>query len=144
MLFPLCFWRREKVQHVIRVGPCLAQDYFLGSGAVFGLLPALVGEVLPGSGPMVAEGNVLRRGPVIFLIPQHMVDRVKAAARDGAPACQQLQLDLFRCMDYLQPAAGWPLRVAISMHASRTGWFHCFSAAQPCETWNSLQSCCSL
>ncbi len=46
-----------------------AQEYFLGRGGIFGLLPALVRESLPGARAVVAEGNLLRRGPVIFRVP---------------------------------------------------------------------------
>lgn len=45
------------------------QEYFLGRGGIFGLLPALVGESLPGARAVIAEGNLLRRGPVIFRVP---------------------------------------------------------------------------
>ena len=35
--------------------PLSLQEYFLGRGGMFGLLPALTGESLPGARPVVAE-----------------------------------------------------------------------------------------
>ena len=43
---------------------------------MFGLLPALTGEPLPGTQPVVAEGNLLRKGPVIFNISQKVIHQV--------------------------------------------------------------------
>ena len=64
---------------------------------MFGLLPALTGEALPGARPVVAEGNLLRRGPVIFRIPPVALRAVRVEADVGDPACEQLMLDLHRC-----------------------------------------------
>ncbi len=75
--------------------PCL-QEYFLGSGGVFGLLQALVGEVLPGSGRCVAVGNALLQGPVVFHFPQYIIGRIKERALDGDQAVMQLLVDLYR------------------------------------------------
>jgi hypothetical protein len=47
--------------------PGLLQEYFLGRGGMFGLLPALTGESLPGARPVVAEvhHSTTARHPVI-------------------------------------------------------------------------------
>ena len=76
---------------------CLSlQEYFLGSGGVFGLLQALVGEVLPGSARCVAVGNALLQGPVVFHFPQYVVGRIKERAMEGDKAVMQLLVDLYR------------------------------------------------
>ncbi|DBA77107.1 hypothetical protein WJX77_005031 [Trebouxia sp. C0004] len=72
------------------------QEYFLGSGGVFGLLQALVGEVLPGSARCVAVGNALLQGPVVFHFPQYVVGRIKERAMEGDKAVMQLLVDLYR------------------------------------------------
>ena len=70
----------------------------MGSGGVFGLTTALVGESVPGSGPAVAIGNALSQGPVVFHWPQHVIDDIERQARSGAgPEWMQLCVDLFRC-----------------------------------------------
>lgn len=74
----------------------LRQEYFLGSGGVFGLLTALVGESLPGSGPCVAVGNALMQGPVIYHMPQSLVNAIKERAEQGDAYMKQLELDLYR------------------------------------------------
>ena len=52
------------------------QENFLGRGGMFGLLLALTGAPLPGSRAVIAEGNMLRKGPVVFLLPQGVIDQV--------------------------------------------------------------------
>lgn len=74
---------------------CL-QEFFLGSGGVFGLLQALVGEVLPGSARCVAVGNALLQGPVVFHFPQYLLGRIKQRAMEGDLAVLQLLVDLYR------------------------------------------------
>ena len=64
---------------------------------MFGLLLALVGDVLPGAGPCVAVGNALRQGPVVYEFPQPLVASIQQGAREGDAILVQLQLDLFRC-----------------------------------------------
>lgn len=63
---------------------------------MFGLLPALTGEALPGARPVVAEGNLLRRGPVVFRIPPGALAGLRRDADAGDPSCEQLMLDLYR------------------------------------------------
>ena len=66
----------------------------MGRSSMFGLLPALTGEPLPGTQPVVAEGNLLRKGPVVFTIAQKVIDQVCASGvrlsgahrRDPAPS----------------------------------------------------------
>ena len=41
-----------------------------------GLLAALLGERMPGAGPVVATGNALGQGPVVFYLPQDLVNRI--------------------------------------------------------------------
>ena len=53
----------------------------MGRGSMFSLLPALTGEPLPGTQPVVAEGNLLRKGPVIFVISQKVIEQVLSALR---------------------------------------------------------------
>lgn len=72
------------------------QEYFLGSGGLVGLLPALTGEVLPGAGPAVAQRSSMHRGPVCFTIPQAVVRALRRRAAAGDRALQQLELDMFR------------------------------------------------
>lgn len=91
------------------------QEYFLGRAGMFGLLPALTGEALPGARPVVAEGNLLRRGPVVFRIPPNALSALRRDADGGDPACEQLMLDLYRYI---------PLGQAItSDHIKRIGQF---------------------
>ena len=69
----------------------------MGTGAVFGLTSALVGETLPGSGPAVATGNALAEGPVVFYWPQQIIDELEQNAKlDGNNEWLQLRVDLFR------------------------------------------------
>ena len=72
------------------------QEYFLGSGGVFGLLTALVGESLPGSGACIAVGNALMQGPVIYHMPQSLVNAIKDRSEQGDAYMKQLELDLYR------------------------------------------------
>lgn len=37
---------------------------------MLGLLRALTGRDMPGSGPALAEANALHKGPVVFFLPQ--------------------------------------------------------------------------
>ena len=74
----------------------MRQEYFLGSGGVFGLLTALVGESLPGSGPCIAVGNALMQGPVIYHMPQSLVNAIKDRSEQGDAYMKQLELDLYR------------------------------------------------
>ena len=68
----------------------------MGSGGVFGLTSALVGESLPGSGPAVAVGNALSQGPVVFHWPQYIVDELEEEAQAGSQEWVQLRVDLYR------------------------------------------------
>lgn len=69
----------------------------MGTGAVFGLTSALVGETLPGSGPAIATGNALADGPVVFYWPQQVLDELEYKAKqDNTGEPYQLRLDLFR------------------------------------------------
>lgn len=68
----------------------------MGSGSTFGMLPALVGEDLPGQGAYRGVGSALGSGPVVFHLPQSLVDRIQAKADAGDPELRQLRLDLFR------------------------------------------------
>lgn len=69
----------------------------MGTGAVFGLTSALVGETLPGSGPAIATGNALAEGPVVFYWPQQIIDELEQNAElDGNNEWVQLRVDLFR------------------------------------------------
>ena len=72
------------------------QEFFLGSGGMFGLLQALVGEGLPGSTPCVAVGNALLQGPVVLHIPQAVVNRIKDKAMTGDQGVVQLCVDMYR------------------------------------------------
>eukprot|EP00891_Asterochloris_glomerata_P005137 jgi/Astpho2/5137/Aster-06348 len=105
------------------------QEFFLGSGGLFGLLHALVDEVVPGSGPCYAVGNALLQasltplsvrkeacavllttvwqctctatsnqlllGPVVFHLPQEVVNTIKREAHSNV-VLQQMLLDMFR------------------------------------------------
>ena len=78
------------------ISHAVQQEYFLGSGGVFGLLTALVGESLPGSGPCIAVGNALMQGPVIYHMPQSLVNAIKDRSEQGDAYMKQLELDLYR------------------------------------------------
>ena len=67
----------------------------MGSGDVVGLMPALVGEVVPGHGPALAVGNALGHGPIVFHLPQPVVEELARRAPSDL-AFQQLHLDLHR------------------------------------------------
>lgn len=69
----------------------------MGTGACFGLLAALVGVILPGTGPAVAVSNAFGKGPIVFHIPQSAIDRIRERAMEGDSDFQQLHLDLHRC-----------------------------------------------
>lgn len=71
--------------------PLAAQEYFQGVGGVVGILLALTGSTLPGSEVVVAEGNGLGRGPVLFHVPQAVVTQVHKLAEAGDGAAQQVQ-----------------------------------------------------
>lgn len=68
----------------------------MGSGGVFGLTSALVGESLSGSGPAIAIGNALSQGPVVFHWPQNLIDELDSEAENGAQEWTQLKVDLYR------------------------------------------------
>jgi len=72
------------------------QEYYLGSGGVIGLLQALVGAPLPGTGLAIAQGDALHRGPVLFLIPAAVVRSIAAEAAAGDVALHQLEIDMYR------------------------------------------------
>ena len=61
------------------------QEFFLGSGGLFGLLHSLVDEVVPGSGPCYAVGNALLQAS---LLPCHQVPR--ACRTPAALGCTKL------------------------------------------------------
>ncbi|KAL4858875.1 Protein ACTIVITY OF BC1 COMPLEX KINASE 3 [Chlorella vulgaris] len=71
-------------------------EFFLGSGGVLGLLSALTGQPMSGSGPAVAEANAMHKGPLIFHLPQSVVHSIEQRAAAGGHTFAQLQLDLFR------------------------------------------------
>ena len=81
------------------------QEFFLGSGGMFGLLQALVGEGLPGSTPCVAVGNALLQGPVVLHIPQAVVNRIKDKAMTGDQGVVQLCVDMYRSVQLTGNAA---------------------------------------
>lgn len=84
---------------------------------MIGLLAALLGERMPGAGPVEATGNALGQGPVVFYLPQDLVSRIcsrgqpAASARNeedqdrndadrskiSPEAVAKLREDLFRC-----------------------------------------------
>jgi hypothetical protein len=43
------------------------------------------------------QGNLLRRGPVVFRIPPEAVRAIRKDADGGDTPCEQLMLDLYRC-----------------------------------------------
>ncbi|MCJ1423635.1 hypothetical protein MMC29_001519, partial [Sticta canariensis] len=83
------------VGHAQRQVHGLVQEFFVGCGDVLGLLPSLVGEVMPGNGPAVAVGNALGHGPIVFHLPQSLIDDVRSQAQSDV-AFKQLELDLHR------------------------------------------------
>ena len=75
---------------------CYLQEFFLGSGGIFGLLQALVGEGLPGGAPYMAVGNALLQGPVVLHLPQSLIDRIRQKALEGDQGIMQLCVDMYR------------------------------------------------
>ena len=59
-------------------------------------MTALVCEFLPGSGPCIAVGNALMQGPVIYHMPQSLVNAIKDRSEQGDAYMKQLELDLYR------------------------------------------------
>lgn len=51
---------------------------------------------VPGAADVIACGNPLGKGPVLFHIPQEAVDEIRRRATEGAVAFQQLEINLFR------------------------------------------------
>ncbi|PSC69954.1 Sodium hydrogen exchanger 7 [Micractinium conductrix] len=97
--------RREGGLHIVVYGLVrssftdhrgVTHDYYLGSGGVVGLMGALRGRPMAGSGPAVAEANALHKGPVVFHIPQAVIRRIRQHAAAGDQASAQLEVDLFR------------------------------------------------
>lgn len=67
----------------------------MGTGGVFGLTSALVGECLPGSGSSTATGNALDQGPVVFHWPQSVITELENRAHEDGEWLQLL-VDLHR------------------------------------------------
>ena len=61
------------------------KEYFQGCGGIIGVLLCTTGTKLPGTELAIAEGNALGKGPVVFHVPQQVVQKVQteAAAGDG-------------------------------------------------------------
>ena len=72
------------------------KEYYRGIGSVIGLLRTMTGHVLPGSSIVVAEGNVLGKGPVLYQVPQSLVEYIERKAAAGDPALIQMHDDLMR------------------------------------------------
>ena len=72
------------------------KEYYRGIGSVIGLLRTMTGHVLPGSAIVVAEGNVLGKGPVLYQFPQTSVEYIERKAAAGDPALIQMHDDLMR------------------------------------------------
>lgn len=83
------------VKGYVKYGERVA-EFFLGSGRVFGLMSALTGETLPGSAGILAAGNALGKGPVLFHVPRAKLQEMLGRARMGDPGMQQLEADLYR------------------------------------------------
>ena len=83
------------VKGYVKYGERVA-EFFLGSGRVFGLMSALTGESLPGSAGILAAGNALGKGPVLFHVPRAKLQEMLAHARMGDPDMKQLEVDLYR------------------------------------------------
>lgn len=71
-------------------------EFFLGSGRVFGLMSALTGEGLPGSAGILAAGNALGKGPVLFYVPRTRLQALLQRARNGDADVRQLEVDMHR------------------------------------------------
>ncbi|KAK9861042.1 hypothetical protein WJX84_008386, partial [Apatococcus fuscideae] len=83
-----------KVTYTPNVGS--EQQYFLGSGGVVGLLKALTGSHMPGKSLVIAEGNSLGRGPVIFHLSPSGIAMIRKHAAAGEAVWEQMELDMFR------------------------------------------------
>ncbi len=71
-------------------------EFFLGSGRVFGLMSALTGEGLPGSAGILAAGNALGKGPILFYVPRARLQALLERARLGDASVRQLEVDMYR------------------------------------------------
>ena len=114
-----------------------------------GLLPALLGERMPGAGPVEATGNALGQGPVVFYLPQELVARICSrgqprndqqedgeAGRKGRATPQavgKLRQDLFRCC---------PPRTFIGLQAKQVS-DHQTQAAPTSKFPAALSQCCT-
>jgi len=70
--------------------------WMVGTGGVIGLNTSLTKIKVPGAADVIACGNPLGKGPVLFHIPQEAVDEIRRRATEGAVAFQQLEINLFR------------------------------------------------
>lgn len=59
-------------------------------------LPCAPDDVLPGKLEVVARGNAMGKGPVLFCLPAEGVAAIKRLAAQGDERFAQLELDMYR------------------------------------------------
>jgi hypothetical protein len=96
------------------------KEYFQGSGGIIGVLLSITGTKLPGTELAIAEGNALGKGPVVFHVPQHMVQRIQSLAASGDVDMIGLEEELARLSAaYVVESMDVELVVAVSGHLEK-------------------------
>eukprot|EP00798_Chlamydomonas_sp_ICE-L_P030883 gene30883-35931_t len=74
------------------------ETFYMGTGGVGGLTSAMMGGHIPGFAVRAAyaEANALGKGPVVFHLPQAMVQNVKLLSAGGNVHMKQLELRMYR------------------------------------------------
>jgi hypothetical protein len=96
------------------------KEYFQGSGGIIGVLLCITGTKLPGTELAIAEGNALGKGPVVFHVPQQVVQRIQTAAAEGDGDMIGLEEELARLSAaYVVESMDVELIVAVSGHLEK-------------------------
>lgn len=72
------------------------QTHYVGTGGMFGLVPALTGISYQGRTYAIGGGDAMGQGPTIFQLPREGVEHVHQQAAAGHHEFIQLETDMFR------------------------------------------------